>query len=437
LRHACQGGVSLLAAVHAGKVYGNSFGCAAAYHAKLVLAGSQLDSKGICCDGGLVDACGVCNGTGKAIDALGACCAGTLDAQGVCCTSTIDECGVCNGKNACDLRADLVATLPSATLYLIPNSNANRRLRAAIQDAVAVSIASASGRPFDKMRLSVVLSGYSPPGTQPAAPVKDSTPTQSNAVPPANQFKTGGFFPQQLNADGGSAPATDGSRSSSDSGSDAGGTVVSTKIADMSAAVPASLTAAHITSSRNIVQPVQGQQPVQLDTLPAEEQQQALGLPVLQASMLQVANRSAGSSSSSSSNLFEVERMAARILAASMDGIKQLVNGVAGNSNTTSRLPGSSQISRSTGSTGTGNTAMTVPVTGSNSVMIGVVMHSGATATGPDTGIVLLAMHGLVDKPVPVPGSSSKLTVREVSSVVRSGTCGDGICQVGICDFDH
>lgn len=382
----------------------------------LVPAGSQLDSKGICCDGGIVDACGVCNGTGKAIDALGACCTGTLDAQGVCCTSIIDECGVCNGKNACDLRADLVATLPSAALYLIPNSNANRRLRAAIQDAVAVSIAAASGRPFDKMRLSVVLSGYSPPGTQPAAAANASTPVQANAVLPV---KSGGFFPQQLDADSGWQPAT---KSSSD-GSDASGPFVSTKVADMSAAVPVSLTAGHVTASNNIVQPVQGQQPVQLDTLPAEEQQQALGLPVLQASMLQVANRSAGSSSSS--NLFAVEGMAARILAASMGGIKQLVNGVAGNSNTTNRLPGSGQASRSSG-----NAAMTVPVTSSNSVMIGVVMHSGATATGPDTGIVLLAMHRMVDMPVPVPGSSSKLTVREVASVVRSGTCGDGICQV-------
>jgi hypothetical protein len=271
------------------------------------------------------------------------------------------------------------------------------------------------------MRLSVVLSGYTPPGTQPAAPAKSNAPTQSNSVLPV---KSGGFFPQQVDATADWKPAED----SSGDGTNTGRPVVtSTKVADMSAAAPASLTAGHVSNS--IVQPVQGQQPVQLDTVPTEEQQQALGLPVLQASMLQVANRSAGSSSSSSS-VFAVEGMAARILAASMGGIKHLVNGVAGvtsgNSNATSRLPGTGQISRSSG-----NAAMTVPVTSSNSVMIGVVMHSGATATGPDTGVVLLAMHRMVDKPVPVPGSSSKLTVREVASVVRSGTCGDGICQVG------
>jgi hypothetical protein len=389
----------------------------------VVHAGSQLDSKGMCCNDGAVDACGTCNGTGKAIDALGACCDGTLDAQGVCCKSIIDECGVCNGNNACDLRADLVATLPSAALYLIPNSNANRRLRAAIQDAVAVSIAGASGRPFDKMRLSVVLSGYTPPSDQPAAPIKAGTaPSQSNAVFPVSQYKSGDFFPQQLDA-AASRPAAAGSSGSSTP-------AVATKVADMSAAAPVSLAAAHVSNS--IVQPAQGQQPVQLDTLPAEEQQQALGLPVLQASMLQVANRSS-SSSTGSNTLFEVEGMAARILAASMDGIKLLVNGVsaAGHSNATSEQgPGVSQTSRSSGGVNAGNSALTVPVTASNSVMIGVVMHSGGAAAGPDTGIVLLSMHRMLDRPVPVPGSSSKLTVREVASVVRSGTCGDGVCQV-------
>jgi hypothetical protein len=382
-----------------------------------MIAGSQLDSKGMCCDDGVVDACGTCNGTGKAIDALGACCDGTLDAQGVCCKSTIDECGVCNGNNACDLRADLVATLPSAALYLIPNSNANRRLRAAIQDAVAVSIASASGRPFDKMRLSVVLSGYTPPGEQPVVPAKGGIPpTQSNAVFPVGQYKSGDFFPQQLNA------ATSRQAAASSSGSSMPAGV--TKVADMSAAAAVSLAAAHVSNS--VVQPAQGQQPVQLDTLLAEEQQQALGLPVLQASMLQVANRSAGSSAGN--NAIAGEGMAARILAASMGGIKVLVNGVAGSSSATSeQAPGVSQSSRSSNP---GNGALTVPVTGSNSVKIGVVMHSGGAATGPDTGIVLLSMHRMLDRPVPVPGSSSKLTVREVASVVRSGTCGDGICQV-------
>ncbi|KAF6252354.1 hypothetical protein COO60DRAFT_1644127 [Scenedesmus sp. NREL 46B-D3] len=347
--------------------------------------GSQLDSKGVCCDGGVVDACGVCNGTGRAIDALGACCTGTLDAQGVCCTSTIDECGVCNGKNACDLRADLVATLPSAALYLIPNSSANRRLRSA-------------GRAFDKMRLSIVLSGYVPPGAQPAAPAKGSASL--------SQFKSGDFFPQQLNSDAQGQPAE--GNSSSDSAADGSKAAVSTKLTDSSAAAPTSLAAGRFSNS--IVQPVQGQQPVQLDTLPTEEQQQAVGLPVLQASMLHVANQSE-----------------AAAVAATMGGIKLLVNGVASSSNITGQAPGTSQISRSSGSAAAGSAALTV--TSSNSMTIGVVMHSGAAATGPDTGIVLLAVHHMLGSPMPVPGSSSKLTVREVVSVVRSGTCGDGVCQ--------
>ena len=59
-----------------------------------------LDGLGECClaGAGAVDVCGICEGVGVTIDALGACCNGVLDAGGMCCPSKVlDECGVCEG----------------------------------------------------------------------------------------------------------------------------------------------------------------------------------------------------------------------------------------------------------------------------------------------------------------------------------------------------
>jgi len=43
-----------------------------------------VDGAGQCCPEGTLDACGVCNGTGKVVDVEGTCCATTVDATGVC-----------------------------------------------------------------------------------------------------------------------------------------------------------------------------------------------------------------------------------------------------------------------------------------------------------------------------------------------------------------
>jgi hypothetical protein len=50
------------------------------------LAGPFIDRGGICCNGTRLDACGVCGGPARVIDALNTCCNGTLDAEGLCCT---------------------------------------------------------------------------------------------------------------------------------------------------------------------------------------------------------------------------------------------------------------------------------------------------------------------------------------------------------------
>ena len=41
-----------------------------------------LTAPGVCCPRDKVDACGVCEGTGKTVDAKGRCCAGALDHYG-------------------------------------------------------------------------------------------------------------------------------------------------------------------------------------------------------------------------------------------------------------------------------------------------------------------------------------------------------------------
>ena len=50
----------------------------------------------------MLDACGVCNGTGKIMDIAGGCCAGVLAANGRCCAApnVLDDFGVCDGGSS-------------------------------------------------------------------------------------------------------------------------------------------------------------------------------------------------------------------------------------------------------------------------------------------------------------------------------------------------
>ncbi|GBF95634.1 hypothetical protein Rsub_08616 [Raphidocelis subcapitata] len=139
-------------------------------------SGTALDGKGRCCDGA-VDACGVCNGTGVALDAHHACCAGRLDAQGVCCPpdSLLDECGVCNGTAACPARLQLVARVPRPGLYLSPNSNPNKRLRAALSEAFAAALSVVQrGTPFNHALVTATFSAAGGGSEAAAAPVGKS-----------------------------------------------------------------------------------------------------------------------------------------------------------------------------------------------------------------------------------------------------------------------
>lgn len=71
-----------------------------------------LDAHGRCCRSGVLDACGRCDGTAVAVDALGVCCDGAIDAAGLCCASgLVDACGICDGTSDCPTEAVLSVRL--------------------------------------------------------------------------------------------------------------------------------------------------------------------------------------------------------------------------------------------------------------------------------------------------------------------------------------
>ena len=77
-----------------------------------ILGGAVLDDSGECCESGLIDGCGVCDGTGS------------LDEAGDCCQSGyFDECGVCggDGSSCADVYGCTISVAcnydPLATVY--------------------------------------------------------------------------------------------------------------------------------------------------------------------------------------------------------------------------------------------------------------------------------------------------------------------------------
>lgn len=90
------------------------------------VAPGVLGRNGACCPGGIVDACGVCGGSGEKVDAKGSCCAAVaLDAEGMCCSlGEVDACGVCGGDGtSC---ATLVSLAKSASSSVMDEENAER-----------------------------------------------------------------------------------------------------------------------------------------------------------------------------------------------------------------------------------------------------------------------------------------------------------------------
>lgn len=82
---------------------------------------ARVDSNGDCCDSGVVDACGVCNGEATVVSVTGECCgpdaAADLDGAGLCCNAGfVDVCGVCGGDGtSCSVVAQVHVGVPEGT----------------------------------------------------------------------------------------------------------------------------------------------------------------------------------------------------------------------------------------------------------------------------------------------------------------------------------
>ncbi|XP_073391218.1 uncharacterized protein [Physcomitrium patens] len=59
---------------------------------------AAITSDGLCCEEGILDACGQCNGLAKFVDSQHKCCNTIRDEKGICCQSgVLDECHICDG----------------------------------------------------------------------------------------------------------------------------------------------------------------------------------------------------------------------------------------------------------------------------------------------------------------------------------------------------
>ena len=124
-------------------------------------ARSALDKDGNCCTSGRVDACGKCDGKGKAIDILGQCCEGDLAADGFCCSRKVDDCGVCGGMGTtCGLRAEYMLTgnstlalehmayssMPDALAKLSPSRIMPKEVKVQVDDTITAEDGAMSAR---------------------------------------------------------------------------------------------------------------------------------------------------------------------------------------------------------------------------------------------------------------------------------------------------
>ena len=112
---------------------------------------APLDALGAACAADVpIDACGVCNGTGRFVDASGICCTGDLDANGLCCPPDIglDSCMVCGGTDSC------------AAAYTIHiHSETDFRASPRQWDAFTHNLRTAFGLAFGRSALDVMVHG--------------------------------------------------------------------------------------------------------------------------------------------------------------------------------------------------------------------------------------------------------------------------------------
>jgi hypothetical protein len=375
------------------------------------LAGSLIDSKGTCCEAGIVDACGVCNGTGKAMDMYAQCCSGALDAKGACCMGVIDECGVCNGTNACDVKAEIVGAVSPTVLFFMPASNYNRQLRLALQESLAAAMTSATGRTFEKGRVTVTLFAYSSQGGLPRSRVASADGTIITA--------SEGWVdqPEPTDYDDQTSPSP-------------------TFLPPPVAALP-----------RVGSDSAAGNRPVQMDAVTQAPEQ--LDAPATHANLAAQRPPSASNLEQWQANHLERidEVLGIRSTAGAQQGLSTL-GGATAAANTSAVAPVSGVMRRlqqawhalevldlhhlrglaqSDTNTQPSNSAT---LDSSNAIRVAVSLKAPAAGSGADMGSALLALNSLVGTELGIPGSRSRLTYKKVVSVARAGACGDGVCQV-------
>lgn len=374
-------------------------------------AGALIDAKGSCCETGIVDACGFCNGTGKAVDSLGACCAGVLDAQGICCTGVVDECGVCNGTNACDLKVELVAAISPAVLFLRPASEANRRLRAALQEDVATALSIATGRAFERSRVFVTLSSYSGQGSSGKAKVAstDGTISVSEGWDDSRESDTdtAGSYAAPHDAIGPTfigPPVAALPPRGSDSGK---GSMPVQLDAIMQAPEQLDAPATHANLA--------AQRPPTSGSLELQRQQGVVERARKAGALSSAASAAAQQVSSHDNSEANAEGL--------VGVMRHLQDAVASVRRQLLQLHPGRTLAQELSSFGDEELNF------SNAIWVSILLKGPTSGSGTDTGSTLLALKSLVGTQLSITGNKNRLTYKEVTSVVRAGTCGDGICQ--------
>lgn len=348
-----------------------------------------------------MDPCGKCDGTGIGIDSLGFCCESNatnpaqLDAQGICCKGFVDECGVCHGNNACDLKAEFIVALASAVSYLMPVSTQNRQLKAALQADIAAALASATGRPFEKSRVMVLLSAYTPP----APPAVKPVPALDGMISASEGSWDDGAGPR---------PGPDAAR---------GGLASRQAVAALPMFTPDSVSSS-----------VSSQLPVQMDDIRAAPGEH--DAPMTHANL--AAQRPASASTFAALGLRLGTRAGQQGLA-----VSSFVSGGQFAASDWDVPPQRGDDQKQLGSVAPTRRrlaqAASVTLEGlgeTNAVRVSVILKAPSSGSGVEMGSLLLAFNTLIGKQLDVPTQNQAMTYVQLAAVGRAGTCGDGICQV-------
>ncbi|KAJ7552077.1 hypothetical protein O6H91_06G040900 [Diphasiastrum complanatum] len=83
-----------------------------------------LDVDGKCCESGILDSCGICDGLAISVDVQNECCATVRDEKGICCQSgLLDGCHVCDGDDVSCATNATITTLMNNTLGMPHNAS--------------------------------------------------------------------------------------------------------------------------------------------------------------------------------------------------------------------------------------------------------------------------------------------------------------------------